>query len=164
MDTINILANESIGPKIWFRLKYRNISPINAALCFLIVFLNSLAVSGYYQRQNRKKITFVLFLMISISDITTAVGNLVFSGGVIMWSRDTETYDAMMWWCLVFYRATGLLGYSCSVLLNTLLAVLRALKLYNPFYQPRFLVVVIIGVVYVTLLIALTGYDNVPCT
>ena len=141
----------------YFKLSYRNIAPINIILCALIIVLNGLVVYRYYK--NRTKITFLLFFLISISDIMTAIGNFFFAGGVILWSRDPENYDKMMWWFIVVYRVAGLLGYSCSILLNTLLAVLRSIKIYNPFYRPSMLAVVIIGVMYALLLIAFTVFD-----
>ena len=63
----------------YFKLTYEEIAPVNIALSLLIVLFNSLVVAHYFH--NRTKITFVLFLLISVSDIMTAVGNFVFAGG-----------------------------------------------------------------------------------
>ena len=140
-----------------FKQSYLHIAPINMTLGVLIVFLNSLVVSHYYK--NRSKVTCTLLLLISISDIATALGHIVFSVGVILWSKNTRLLDKMMWWCLVTFRVAGLLGYCSSILFNTLLAVLRTIKIYNPFYSPRLKPVVAFGLGYISVLIALTGFD-----
>ena len=142
---------------ILFKQSYLNIAPINITLGILIIFLNSLVVSHYYK--NRSKITCTLFLLISISDIATALGNIIFSVGVILWSENQKGLDKMMWWCLVVFRVVGLLGYSCSILFNTFLAVLRTIKIYNPFYRPRIKPVIAFGLGYMSVLVALTGFD-----
>ena len=151
-----IFTTESDRKRL-FRLSYRSIAPVNVTLCFLILLFNSLVVSHYFK--NRTKITSVLFLLISISDIMTAVGNLFFAGGVVLWSSDTEAYDYVMWWFFVVYRVLGLFGYSCSIFLNTVLAVLRTIKVYDPFYRPRIVVLLVVGVVYAAILMGLTGFD-----
>ena len=140
-----------------FKQSYLHIAPINMTLGVLIVLLNSLVVSHYYK--NRSKVTCTLLLLISISDIATALGHIVFSAGVILWSENTILLDRMMWWCLVTFRVAGLLGYCSSILFNTLLAVLRTIKIYNPFYSPWLKPVVAFGLGYMSVLIALTGFD-----
>ena len=140
-----------------FKQSYLHIAPINMTLGVLIVFLNSLVVSHYYK--NRSKVTCTLLLLISISDIATALGHVVFSAGVILWSKNMTLLDKMMWWCLVMFRVAGLLGYCSSILFNTLLAVLRTIKIYNPFHSPWLKPVVAVGLGYMSVLIALTGFD-----
>ena len=141
----------------YFKLTYEKIAPVNIALSLLIVLLNSLVVAHYFH--NRTKITFVLFLLISVSDIMTAVGNFAFAGGILLWATDINTYDNFMWWCLIVYRLVGLLGYSCSILFNTFLAVLRSVKVCNPFYQPKIWLLKLSGLLYILLLLGLTAYD-----
>ena len=64
-----------------------------------------------------------------------------------------------MWWSLIIYRLVGLLGYSCSILFNTFLAVLRSIKVCNPFYRPKIWLLKLSGLLYILLLLGLTAYD-----
>ena len=141
----------------FFKAGYLPVAPVNLSLCVLIILLNSLVLSQYFRKRTRA--TFVLFILISISDILTALGNAVFAGGVLVWSRDPDRHDTAMWWCMVVYRVIGLGGYSFSILLNTFLAVLRCIKICSPFHRVRMRAVVVVGVLYLIFLLTLTGYD-----
>lgn len=141
----------------YFKLSYGTIAPVNIILAIVIIILNSGVMFHYFN--NRTKISFVLFLLISFSDIMTAIGNLVFAVGTLVWTTDIKTYDTTMWWCFLVYRVFGLLGYSLSILFNTFLAVLRSIKIYNPFYQVKIWPLIVFGLLYMLLLIGLTGYD-----
>ena len=141
----------------YFLLAYKNIAPLNLALSVLIILLNSLVIAHYYK--NRSRLTFIIFVLISICDILTAAGNIVFAGGSLLWSSDSERYDGVMWWCYIGYRVVGILAYSCSIYFNTLLAVLRSITIYNPFYRPQVSIMQIVSTIYILLLLSLTAYD-----
>ena len=141
----------------YFELAYKDIAPFNMALSILTILLNVPVIAHYCM--SRSSLTFVIFILISVSDIFTAAGNLVFAGGTVLWTGNMRSYDGAMWWCYLSYRVVGLFGYSCSVFFNTLLAVWRSITIYNPFYQPRVVIIKIAAIGYIFLLLSLIAYD-----
>ena len=144
--------------KRFFELTYKSIASVNLALSTLIIGLNILVIAYYWR--NRTKLTSLLFVIIATSDMLAALGNFSFALGTVLWIKDPEKYDRMMWWCYIFYRIVALSSYCSSIFFNALLAVLRTIVIYNPFHRPKVLIMKIVSVTYILLILALTGYDT----
>ena len=143
-----------------FKQTYQYVAPVNISLSLLVLLYNALVISYFYQ--NCKKLTPLLFFLIALSDVITAVGHIVFDSAALGFAKvgeNTKNYDSIMMFCFVLYRVLALGGNSCSVFLNVLLAVLRTEKVVAPFRRTNMVLVKVAGVMWGLLLMTLTLGD-----
>ena len=143
-----------------FKQTYQHVAPVNISLSFLVLLYNALVISYFYQ--NCKKLTPLLFFLIALSDVVTAVGHIVFDSAALAFAESgesTKNSDFIMMFCFVVYRVLALGGNSCSVFLNVLLAALRTEKVVAPFRRTNMVAVKVAGVMWVLLLMTLTLTD-----
>ena len=144
-----------------FQNTFQVIAPINIVLSVLIFFWNSLVISYFYK--NCQKVTSALFFLIGVSDVTTAMGHLVFDmAALIYFTRgESANSDSTMTVCYVLYRFVALIGYTCAIFLNAMLAVIRTIKIVDPFRHTNMVALKVFGVMWGMFLLAVTLWDCV---
>ena len=130
--------------------------PFNIPLCILVLFLGSIVLVYYWK--NRGKLTNKIFLVITAADLVMCVGHVVLISCVALLSRDIITISAASV-CTILYEVFSLLGYAISVYFNTMLAVLRTIKITFPFYQVKIKILLAISTLYITVLLILMAAD-----
>ena len=148
----------TVGEEDIFKLSHYYAAPLNLLLCLVILVLNSAVLSHYLR--NTAKLTSRLFLAISLSDMLTAVGNAVPAIAIILYFTGEIGHEPIQG-CLVFYRLVGLFGYCSSVFFNLLLAVLRTVKVINPFHGIRVTLLKVAVTLYMLALASVTIADVV---
>ena len=144
-----------------FKNTFQVIAPINIVLSVLIFFWNSLVISYFYK--NCQKVTSALFFLIGVSDVTTAMGHLVFDmAALIYFTRgESGTSDSTMTVCYVLYRFVALIGYTSAIFLNAMLAVIRTINIVDPFRHTNMVAVKVFGAMWGMFLLAVTLCDCV---
>lgn len=142
-----------------FKWTYQYVAPVNISISVPVLLCNGLVISYFYR--NCKKLTPLLFFLIALSDVVTALGHVLFDSAALMYTKGRKTVDddVIMILFFVVYRILALGGNSCSVFLNVLLAVLRTEKVVDPFRRTNVALVKVAGAVWGLLLFALTLRD-----
>ena len=145
-----------------FTSTFSVIAPVNICLSLLILLWNSVVIS-YFYKNYRRRVTPALFLLIGVSDVITAVGHLVFDTAAIIYmgTGEGKITDSIMTCCFVLYRFLAQMGYSSSIFLNTMLAVMRTVKIVAPFRLTNVVAVKVFGVMWGLFLLAVTLCDCV---
>ena len=121
------------------KLGLRHISMLNIPLCLVTISLNSLVLIHYLS--DRTKLTSKLFILIAAADIWTALGHLGVAITCCTSAIMDEGFDSSRSFNMaitgvaVAHEFLGLMGYAFSIFLNTLLAVVRTIKICDPFYE-----------------------------
>ena len=121
------------------RLGLRHVSMFNIPLCLAIISLNSLVLIHYLS--DRTKLTSKLFILIAAADIWTAMGHLGVAITCCTSAIMNEGFESSIAFNMaitgvsVAHVLMGLMGYAYSIFLNTLLAVIRTIKICDPFYH-----------------------------
>ena len=109
----------------------------NIPLSLVICLLNTVVILHYYHHTS--KLTSCMFLMISICDLSTALGHLVLSSSVVSFSGSSPEESYVSDWtaaCLaMFHTFFGILGYALSIFFNLVMAVIRTIHICDPFYR-----------------------------
>ena len=105
----------------------------NIPLCVLICLLNSVVIHHYYRQTT--KLTSLLFLLISLSDLGTALGQSVIAISVLCLYGTSHISSWTATGIVMFHALFGLLGYACSIFFNVVMAVIRTINICNPFYR-----------------------------
>ena len=144
-----------------FQDTFQVVAPINIVLSVLIFFWNSLVISYFYK--NCQKVTSALFFLIGVSDVTTAMGHLVFDMAALIYliRGESGTSDSTMTVCYVLYRFVALIGYTSAIFLNAMLAVIRTIKIVYPFRLTNMVAVKVFGAMWGMFLLAVTLWDCV---
>ena len=129
----------------------------NIPLCVVICVLNPIVIAHY--SRHATKITSLLFLLISISDLSTALGHLVLGSCVLALRSVPTVLDWTAAGIAMFHALFGLLGYALSIFFNVVLAVVRTVKICNPFYRVNVCVLKLMMMCHVTLLLVLCALD-----
>ena len=135
------------------------ISLWNIPLCLMICLLNCVVIYHYYRLTN--KLTSRFFLLIAVSDLSTALGQLILASSVTA-LRSDEVSSVSNWTAAgisLFHGLFGLLGYACSIFFNVVMAVIRTVKICDPFYPLNRRALRIVVSSHVTLLLLLCCLD-----
>ena len=130
--------------------------PFNIPLCILVLMLGSIVFAYYWK--NRGKLTNKIFLVITAADLVMCVGHVILMSCVALLSGDMITISAVSIFT-VLYEVFSLLGYAISVYFNTMLAVLRTIKITFPFYQVKIKILLTASALYITVLLILMAVD-----
>ena len=134
------------------QLGLRHVSMLNIPLCLVIISLNSLVLIHYLS--DRTKLTSKLFILIAAVDIWTALGHLgvaitCCTSAIMDEGTDSSrAFNMAMTGVAVAHEFLGLMGYAYSIFLNTLLAVVRTIKICDPFYEVNTNIIYTVMIVY----------------
>ena len=110
---------------------FRYLAPLNLSLALFILFQNSVVITHLYK--DRSRYSSLLFLLIAVCDVITALSELVRGSVALSCLRDNQIPVPGL--LVLGYLSVGVLSYQCSIFFNLVLTILKTVQIINPFYR-----------------------------
>ena len=159
-STSGTLAKLHSDRKAFLLEPYFRISIPSILLGIMTITLNTFVIDYYRIRRNQLAVVPLIYTMISLSDILTAVGVIyqsiattLFHLRVIKKWADMDKYHVVISYTLIA------VSYRCSIFNNLILAVYRTVVILRPFHQKRNRTVIAASAVYCAIWLLIAAID-----
>ena len=108
---------------------YPHIIPVNLILAIVIILQNILVIYDYFPE--RKKLVTAMFILIAVSDMFVAIGEIP-RAGLALFCIHNE-FISMPLWLATVLQDIGPLSWTMSIFFNAVLTVTRTVVIARPF-------------------------------